>query len=103
MAQENDSQKGAISNAGSAVNTTTRASGPTGSQPTPLETTLITALGALIGVLLKDLIFKLLEERRSQQRELTAIYSRYADPLASATVTLMWRLHEALNRPGRGR
>ncbi len=54
-------------------------------------------------MLLKDLIFKLLEERRSQRRELAAIYSRYADPLASATVTLMWRLHEALDQAGRGR
>ena len=75
----------------------------TSSQPTLFQTTLITALGALIGVLLKDFIFKLLEEQRSQRRELAAIYSRYADPLASAAVTLMWRLHEAINQPGRGR
>jgi hypothetical protein len=73
------------------------------SQLSPLETTLMAAGGALIAVILKDLIFKLLEERRVKRAALEAVYSRYADPLSSSAVSLMWRLHEALGHPGRSR
>jgi len=59
--------------------------------------------GALIAVVLKDLIFKLLEERRVKRAALEEVYSRYADPLSSSAVSLMWRLHEALGQPGRSR
>lgn len=68
-----------------------------------LETAAIAALGALCGVILKDLLFKLWEEHRTKQESLRAVYARYAEPLSLATVTLLWRLHEALERPGRGR
>jgi hypothetical protein len=54
-------------------------------------------------VILKDLIFKLWEENRTKKETLRAVYARYAEPLSLATVSLLWRLHEALEQPGRGR
>lgn len=72
-------------------------------QRVSLETAAIAAIGALLGVLLKDLIFKLWEENRTKKETLRAVYSRYAEPLSLATVSLLWRLHEALEQPGRGR
>ena len=68
-----------------------------------IKTALIAAAGALLGVILKDLIFKLWEERRSQKIALEAVFTRYAHPLATAATNLMWRLNEAFNRSGRGR
>jgi len=73
------------------------------SQRGAMEIALIAALGALVGVLLKDLIFKIWEERRTRNAARKAVYSRYGDPLSSSAVSLMWRLHEALEQPGRGR
>jgi hypothetical protein len=68
-----------------------------------LETAAIAAAGALVGVILKDLIFKLIDEHRAKRETLRAVYARYAEPLSLATVSLLWRLHEALEQPGRGR
>lgn len=72
-------------------------------QTVSLETAAIAAVGALCGVILKDLIFKLWEEHRTKKETLRAVYARYAEPLSLATVSLLWRLHEALEQPGRGR
>jgi hypothetical protein len=72
-------------------------------QAVSLETAAIAAVGALLGVILKDIIFKLVEDYRTKKETLRAVYARYADPLSIATVSLLWRLHEALEQPGRGR
>lgn len=72
-------------------------------QKVSLETAAIAAIGALFGVIIKDLIFKLWEENRTKKETLRAVYARYAEPLSLATVSLLWRLHEALEQPGRGR
>jgi hypothetical protein len=72
-------------------------------QKVSLETAAVAAIGALVGVILKDLIFKLWEENRTKKETLRAVYARYAEPLSLATVSLLWRLHEALEKPGRGR
>jgi hypothetical protein len=72
-------------------------------QNVSLETAAIAAVGALMGVILKDLIFKLWEENRNKKETLRAVYARYAEPLSLASVSLLWRLHEALKQPGRGR
>jgi hypothetical protein len=72
-------------------------------QAVSLETAAIAAAGALVGVILKDLIFKLIDEHRAKRETLRAVYARYAEPLSLATVSLLWRLHEALEQPGRGR
>jgi hypothetical protein len=71
--------------------------------PDIVTVAFISALSALVAVVLKDLLFKLWEEHRNRRKELDEVYARYADPLASAAVSLMWRLNEALNQPGRGR
>lgn len=68
-----------------------------------METAFIAAVGALLGVLLKDFIFKYLEERRASKRSRQEIYQKYARPLLNATETFMWRLNETLRIPGRGR
>lgn len=75
----------------------------TSTQKVSLETAVIAAIGALIGVILKDLLFKLWEENRSKKETMRAVYARYAEPLSLASVSLLWRLHEALEKPGRGR
>jgi hypothetical protein len=72
-------------------------------QTVSYETAAIAAVGALLGVILKDFVFKLVEEHRTKRETLRAVYARYADPLSLATVSLLWRLHEALEQPGRGR
>jgi len=64
---------------------------------------ITTIIGASIGVILKDCIFKLWHDYRTRKATLGVIYSRYADPLSSSAVSLMWRIHEALAEPGRGR
>lgn len=74
-----------------------------GANTAAMKTALIAALGALLGVILKDLIFKRWEERRNRRVALDAVFTRYADPLATAATNLMWRLNEVFNRPGRGR
>lgn len=68
-----------------------------------LLTALIAATGALVGVLLKDWIFKRLEEHRTLDRSREDVYLRYAQPLISASESLLWRLNESLRVPGRGR
>src|SRR5258708_3005013 len=57
-----------------------------------LETAAVAAVGAVLGVVLKDLIFKLWDEHRAKRETLRAVYARYADPLSLATVSLLWRL-----------
>ena len=69
--------------------------GEASTQKVSLETAALAAVGALLGVILKDLIFKLWEERRAKKETLRAVYARYAEPLSLATVSLLWRLHEA--------
>jgi hypothetical protein len=56
----------------------------------------------LAGIVLKDLIFKIREERRADKRAELIVYERYSRPLAASAVSLLHRLHEILmqeNRP----
>lgn len=57
---------------------------------------LITSIFTVGGIVLKDYIFKLLEERRSQKRTQSAIYERYSHPLVESAVSLLYRFHEIL-------
>ena len=41
---------------------------------------IITAIFTIAGIVLKDYIFKILEERRSETKVKTAIYERYSNP-----------------------
>ena len=57
---------------------------------------LITSIFTVGGVVFKDYIFKLLEERRSKERTQSAIYERYSHPLVTSAMSLLTRLHEIL-------
>jgi hypothetical protein len=64
---------------------------------------IISAITSVAAVVLKDLFFKVWEERRNNRRQMSLVYARYAEPLAAAAESLMWRLNESLNLQGRGR
>ncbi|QNI32059.1 hypothetical protein H7849_24130 [Alloacidobacterium dinghuense] len=57
---------------------------------------VITSILTIGGIVLKDYLLKLLEERRSEEKAQSAIYERYSHPLVSSAVSLMNRLHEIL-------
>src|SRR5262249_45690942 len=52
---------------------------------------IVTALFTLLGIILKDLVSKLLEERRAEKRVKLAVYERYSTPLLTSAVSLMHR------------
>jgi hypothetical protein len=56
----------------------------------------ITAVFTIAGIVLKDYIFRILEERRSEERVKSAIYERYANPLVISSISLLNRLDEIL-------
>jgi hypothetical protein len=55
-----------------------------------------------VGILLRDLILKSLQEKRLQKKKTFDIYLKYSDPLASSASSLLWRLNEIFYHPGRG-
>lgn len=67
-----------------------------------VKAALIGAGAALLVILARDLALKLWEERRRRRIETLEVFRRYADPLASAASSLLWRLDEILNQEGRG-
>ncbi len=67
----------------------------TGSNET-LVIALVTALLTLSGIVLKDLLFKILAERRAEKKIELAVYERYSKPLAASANHLLHRLHEML-------
>jgi hypothetical protein len=75
------------------------------SLPVHLQTALIAAGSALFVVLLRDVGFRFLFERRRERVErrtaALAVYSTYSDPLASAATSLLWRLREIFSEPNR--
>lgn len=65
-----------------------------GSNDAPVKAALITASVTLGGIIVKDLIFKLLEEHRASRRAEAAVYERYSKPLAASASSLLIRMHE---------
>jgi hypothetical protein len=61
-----------------------------------LAIALVTALFTLAGIVLKDLLFKILAERRAEKKIELAVYERYSKPLAASANHLLHRLHEML-------
>jgi hypothetical protein len=59
-----------------------------------LVTVLITAAVTILGIILKDWIFKIFDQRRADKREELAVYERYSKPLAASAVSLLFRLNE---------
>jgi hypothetical protein len=56
----------------------------------------ITSVFTIMGIALKDYVFKTLEEQRTERRTRNAIYERYSNPLLHSTISLMNRLNEIL-------
>lgn len=57
---------------------------------------VVTSIFTILGIALKDYLFKWLEERRFERRKQSAIYERYSHPLVTSAVSLLNRLHEIL-------
>jgi len=55
---------------------------------------LFTAGLTIAGIVLKDLVFKVLAERRADKRTQLAVYEYYSRPLAASAVSLASRMHE---------
>lgn len=68
----------------------------------PVIAAMIGAVVALIVVLLRDLFVRYVFEQRSEKKTAIEIFRRYADPLSTSATSLLWRLNEILNQPGRG-
>jgi hypothetical protein len=66
------------------------------------QAALIAALVTLLGILLKDVVIAFWRERKKSEKELLAVFQKYADPLTSAATSLLWRLHEVFSKEGRG-
>jgi hypothetical protein len=62
---------------------------------------VITAIFTIVGIALKDYLFKWLEERRLERKAQGAIYERYSHPLVTSAVSLLHRLYEILYQPHR--
>jgi hypothetical protein len=65
---------------------------PSSAQPnaSSLTTAVVTAAVTIAGIVLKDFIFKLLEERRANQRTESAVYERYSRPLSASATSLLF-------------
>lgn len=61
----------------------------------------LAAVFTILGIVLKDHFLKVVEEKRSEAKLSRSIYERYSNPLATATASLLIRLHEALLREHR--
>lgn len=59
------------------------------------------ALATIATGILRDFIAKWWTDRREAKRSADEAYRRYAEPLASAVTSLMWRLRETFGRDGR--
>jgi hypothetical protein len=62
-------------------------------------------LGVLGAVVLRDFWaapwLEVRRENRERKRAAFSVYRSYVDPLAAATTSVFWRLHEAFYEPGR--
>lgn len=67
-----------------------------------VQAALIGAVVTLFGILIKDLAIALWQERKRTEKDMLAVFQRYADPLSSAATSLLWRLNEVFSKEGRG-
>lgn len=63
---------------------------------------LIGATVTLLGYFIRDFAIALWHERKKSEKDLLAVFQRYADPLSSAATSLLWRLKEIFSAEGRG-
>lgn len=67
-----------------------------------VQAAIIAALVTIIGIFLRDLIFKFILERRISRKNAIEIYRRYSDPLIHSTSSLLWRFREIFFESSRG-
>jgi hypothetical protein len=67
-----------------------------------LQVSLIGVASALLTIILKDVGLHFWREARADRRTAIEVYRHYSDPLLEASVSLFWRLREALVDTGRG-
>ena len=63
---------------------------------------LVGAIATLLTGILRDFVAKWWSDHRDSQRSSDDIYRGYAEPLAAAATSLMWRLLEVFGSDGRG-
>ena len=63
---------------------------------------LIAAATVLLAFILRDMVAWYVKERFDQAKGEKAVFRSYADPLLSSSESLLWRLDEIINSPGRG-
>lgn len=66
-----------------------------------VQAALIGATVTLLGILVRDLVFRLWHERWQRRKSQFEIFRRYADPLISSASSLLWRLYEFFYIKGR--
>lgn len=59
------------------------------------------AAATLLAGVLRDIAAKWWTDRRGDRRSADEVYRRYAEPLAAAATSLMWRLNEMFGKDGR--
>jgi len=69
--------------------------------PVQLQAAVIGAAVTLVGILVRDIVLKWLERHRESKRNALRVFRRYADPLASAASSLLWRFNEIFHHRGR--
>ncbi len=67
-----------------------------------LSAALIGAVAAVTIVFVRDFLLKIWLDSREAKRNSLEVFRRYADPLSTAAVDVLWRLDEILHKPGRG-
>lgn len=67
-----------------------------------LQVAFIGVGSALLTIIIKDIALHLWMESRTFRQSAMQVYRNYADPLASASESLFWRLRETLTDAGRG-
>lgn len=70
--------------------------------PVQVQAAVIAAAVTLVGILARDVVFRFLQESRETRKSELEIFRRYADPLASAASSVLWRLNEIFSQRGRG-
>ncbi len=63
-----------------------------------IQAALIGAFVAIATVFIKDIFFTLWIDSKKNKRDELSIFRQYADPLANATMSLLWRLNEILSQ-----
>lgn len=69
--------------------------------PVQVQAALIASVVSLLTVVLSE-VFLRMRTRRAAKQTIRETYQKYADPLATSTTALFWRLREAFNDKGGG-